>query len=126
MSSWPSNCIWAGRLTRARSTSVAKLCRAFLARRRGGPVFRRREDADRRSGGLKMDWTKPLDDRQRLAGDFQNRRLGERNRAPAVQQRPDRGFGSLEEPLNGVETKRREIMVDLVESRRCGVSAQRT
>ena len=33
--------------------------RAFLARRRGGPRFEEREDADRRGGGPKMDWTKP-------------------------------------------------------------------
>ena len=37
----------------------ATQCRAFLARRRGGRRFQAREDADRRGGGLKMDWTKP-------------------------------------------------------------------
>ena len=34
-------------------------CRAFLARRRGARFLRGNTNADRRAGGLKMDWTKP-------------------------------------------------------------------
>ena len=38
------------------------LCRAFLARRRGGRRFQVRDGVGRRGGGLKMGWTKPLYD----------------------------------------------------------------
>jgi len=38
-------------------------CRAFLARRRGARKLGDRDHAGRRDGGLKMDWTKPLDNR---------------------------------------------------------------
>jgi hypothetical protein len=37
-------------------------CKAFLGRRRGAESCERCRYADRRDGGLKMDWTKPLHD----------------------------------------------------------------
>jgi hypothetical protein len=48
------------RVERLRQYSLADQCRAFLARRRGGKMFKGNGKSQRRDGGLKMDWTKPL------------------------------------------------------------------